>query len=154
MLSRLCETIVETVNQMSIRTYSELIKIPTFIERFRYLKLEGQVGRETFGYDRYLNQILYTSEEWKRFRREIVIRDNACDLACEGFDIVGPVLVHHLDPITVEDVLNRHPKIFDPENVILTTLNTHNAIHYGDESLLVTGPVERTKNDTCPWRRN
>lgn len=101
-----------------------------------------------------MNQILYTSDEWKRFRRDIVIRDNACDLACDGFDIVGSVLIHHINPITVEDVLNRDPKIFDPENVITTVLNTHNAIHYGDESLLVMEPIERSKNDTCPWRRN
>ena len=138
---------------MSIKTYSELISIPDFLERFRYLKIGGRVGVETFGYDRYLNQILYRSPEWKRFRRDVIIRDNGCDLACEGFDIVGKILVHHIDPITIEDVLNRHPKIFDFENVISTTLNTHNAIHYGDESLLVVAPIERSKFDTCPWRR-
>lgn len=137
-----------------IRTYSELIRLPTFLERFRYLQLSGQVGVETFGYDRYLNQILYRTGEWKRFRREIIIRDNGCDLACEGYDIVGQkILVHHLNPISVEDVLRRDPKVFDPENVICTILNTHNAIHYGDESLLVTEPIERKPNDTCPWRR-
>lgn len=141
------------VHQMSIKTYSELISIPDFLERFRYLKIGGRVGVETFGYDRYLNQILYRSPEWKRFRRDVIIRDNGCDLACEGFDIVGKILVHHIDPITIEDVLNRHPKIFDFENVISTTLNTHNAIHYGDESLLVVAPIERSKFDTCPWRR-
>lgn len=156
MLSRLCETTAETVIQMSTLTkcYSELIRIPTFIERFRYLQIGGQVGYETFGSDRYLNQILYASDEWKRFRRDIIIRDNACDLAVDGFDIIGPVLVHHINPITVEDVLNRDPKIFDPENVITTVLRTHNAIHYGDESLLVMEPIERSRNDTCPWRRN
>lgn len=137
-----------------IRTYSELIRLPTFLERFRYLQLSGQVGVETFGYDRYLNQILYRTGEWKRFRREIIIRDNGCDLACEGYDIVGQkILVHHLNPISVEDVLRRDPKVFDPENVICTILNTHNAIHYGDESLLVTEPIERKPNDTCPWKR-
>ena len=141
------------VHQMSIKTYSELISIPDFLERFRYLKIGGRVGVETFGYDRYLNQILYRSPEWKRFRRDVIIRDNGCDLACEGFDIVGKILVHHIEPITIEDVLNRHPKIFDFENVISTTLNTHNAIHYGDESLLVVAPIERSKFDTCPWRR-
>lgn len=141
------------VHQMSIKTYSELISIPDFLERFRYLQIGGRVGVETFGYDRYLNQILYRSPEWKRFRRDVIIRDNGCDLACEGFDIVGKILVHHIDPITIEDVLNRHPKIFDFENVISTTLNTHNAIHYGDESLLVVAPIERSKFDTCPWRR-
>lgn len=136
-----------------IKTYSELIIIPTFLDRFRYLQLSGKVGVETFGYDRYLNQILYRTAEWKRFRNEIIVRDNGCDLACEGYDIVGKILVHHINPITVEDVLNRTAKVFDPENVISTTLNTHNAIHYGDESLLVTDPIERTKNDTCLWRK-
>lgn len=135
------------------RTYSELIQLPTFLERYRYLRLEGRVGADTFGYDRYLNQILYRSPEWKRFRRDIIIRDNGCDLACEGYEIVGKVLIHHINPITVDDVLNRHPKIFDPENVISTVLNTHNAIHYGDESLLITEPIIRTKNDTCPWKK-
>lgn len=135
------------------RTYSELIRLPTFLERYRYLRLEGRVGADTFGYDRYLNQILYRSPEWKRFRRDIIIRDNGCDLACEGYEIVGKVLIHHINPITVDDVLNRHPKIFDPENVISTVLNTHNAIHYGDESLLITEPIIRTKNDTCPWKK-
>ena len=153
MHSKLCEIMLGMVLRMSIKTYSELITIPNFLDRFRYLQIGGRVGAETFGYDRYLNQILYRSPEWKKFRREVIVRDNGCDLACEGFDIVGKVLVHHIDPITIEDVLNRHPKIFDFENVISTTLNTHNAIHYGDESLLVVAPIERTKNDTCPWRR-
>lgn len=135
-----------------IRTYSELITLPTFIERYRYLKLGGQVGVETFGYDRYLNQILYRTREWKRFRRDIIVRDNGCDLGCEGFDIFGKVLVHHINPITVEDVLNRSSKVFDPDNVISTTFDTHNAIHYGDENLLLTEPIERKPNDTCPWK--
>lgn len=137
----------------NIRTYSELITIPTFTERFQYLKLGGQVGIETFGFDRYLNQTLYRSPEWKRFRREIIVRDNGCDLACEGYDIVGKILIHHINPLTIDDIIHRDPKIFDPENVICTILNTHNAIHYGDESLLVTEPITRTKYDTCPWKR-
>lgn len=141
------------VNQMSIKTYSELITIPTFIERFRYLKIGGRVGVETFGHDRYLNQILYKTPEWRSFRKDMILRDNGCDLACEGYDIYDRILLHHIDPITVEDVLNRHPKIFDPENVITTWLRTHNAIHYGDENLLFTEPIERTPNDTCPWKR-
>lgn len=145
------------VIQMStkmIRTYSELITLPTFEERFEYLKLGGRVGYETFGYDRYLNQILYNSYEWKYdTRRKIILRDNGCDLACEGFEIFGKILVHHINPITVEDVLNRNPIVFDPENLISTTHNTHNAIHYGDVDLLTIGPIERTKNDTCPWKR-
>lgn len=137
----------------SIKTYSELIRIPTFIERFRYLKLDGKVGIDTFGHDRYLNQALYTSLEWRSFRRDIILRDNGCDLGCEDYEIHGNILVHHINPITVEDVIRRDFKIFDPENAISTQLNTHNAIHYGDESLLITEPIVRTKYDTCPWKR-
>lgn len=138
---------------MMNRTYSELITIPTYEDRFHYLQLNGAVGKDTFGYDRYLNQILYNSKEWKRFRDEIIIRDNGCDLAFEGYDIHGRILVHHINPITVDDVVSRNPIVFDPENVICVTHNTHNAIHYGDESLLITAPAERTKHDTCPWKK-
>ena len=137
---------------MSIRTYSELITIPTFEERFEYLQLKGSVGKDTFGYDRHLNQVLYRSPEWKRLRNQIIIRDCGCDLACDGYDIYGKVLIHHLNPITVEDVLARSRKVFDPDNLVCVSHNTHNAIHYGDVDLLVTGPIIRTKNDTCPWR--
>lgn len=137
---------------MSIKTYSELITIPTFEERFEYLQLKGSVGKDTFGYDRYLNQVLYRSPEWKRLRNQIIIRDGGCDLACEGYAIYGKVLIHHLNPITVEDVLARSRKVFDPDNLVCVTHNTHNAIHYGDAELLITGPIIRTKNDTCPWR--
>ena len=137
---------------MSIRTYSELIMIPTFEERFEYLQLKGSVGKDTFGYDRYLNQVLYRSPEWKRLRNQIIIRDGGCDLACDGYDIYDKVLIHHLNPITVEDVLARSRKVFDPDNLVCVSHNTHNAIHYGDMDLLVTGPIIRTKNDTCPWR--
>lgn len=137
---------------MSIKTYSELMTIPTFEGRFKYLQLNGAVGKSTFGYDRYLNQILYKSEEWKRFRRDIIFRDNGCDLGVEGFDINARATVHHINPITVEDVIRRSPKVFDPENAITTSHNTHMAVHYGDESLLITAPITRTKNDTCPWR--
>lgn len=137
---------------MSIKTYSELITIPTFEERFQYLQLKGSVGKDTFGYDRYLNQVLYSSPEWKRLRNQIIIRDGACDLACEGYDIHGRILIHHLNSIDVDDVLARSRKVFDPDNLVCVTHNTHNAIHYGDTSLLVTGPIIRTKNDTCPWR--
>ena len=153
-LSRLCETIKGMVNQMSIRTYSELITIPTFIERYRYLKLGGSVGKETFGFDRYLNQTLYRSPEWKRFRRDMILRDNGMDLACDEYEIVGKVLVHHIDPLTIQDVIRRDPTIFDPENFVGVSMKTHNAIHYGDESLLMIEPVVRTKNDTCPWRHD
>lgn len=138
---------------MKNKSYSELIRLPTYLERFRYLQINGAVGAETFGYDRYLNQILYRTGEWKRFRRDIILRDNGCDLACNDYEIFGRILVHHINPITVDDVLNRDPKIFDPNNVITTTLDTHNAIHYGDERLLVMDPIVRTKNDTCPWRK-
>ena len=137
---------------MSIRTYSELITIPTFEERFEYLQLKGSVGKDTFGYDRYLNQVLYRSPEWKRLRNQIIIRDAGCDLACDGYDVYGKVLIHHLNPITVEDVLARSRKVFDPDNLVCVSHNTHNAIHYGNVDLLVTGPIIRTKNDTCPWR--
>lgn len=137
---------------MNIRTYSELITIPTFEERFEYLQLKGSVGKDTFGYDRYLNQVLYRSPEWKRLRNQIIIRDDGCDLACDGYNIYDKVLIHHLNPITVEDVLTRSQKVFDPDNLVCVSHNTHNAIHYGDVDLLVTGPIIRTKNDTCPWR--
>lgn len=129
-----------------------MITLKTYEERFDYLKIGGQVGRETFGYDRYLNQILYNTKQWKKFRREIIIRDNACDLACEEYEINYRILVHHINPITVEDIINRNPMIFDPENAITTTHRTHNAIHYGDKNLLILQPIERTPNDTCPWR--
>ena len=141
------------MTKMSIKTYSELITLPTFEERYRYLRIRGCVGKETFGHDRYLNQILYTSPEWKSFRRKIILRDDGLDLGCEGFNIFGRILVHHINPITVEDVLNRSFKVFDPDNVICCSHNTHQAIHYGDESLLPLLPPERKPNDTCPWRK-
>lgn len=136
------------------KCYSELIQIPTFIERYQYLKLNGNVCEETFGRDRYINQILYHSEEWRQFRPKIIVRDNGCDLACEGYDIPDGVLIliHHINPITVRDIETRDPKVFDPENVVSTILNTHNAIHYGDESLLCQEPITRTPYDTCPWK--
>ena len=136
-----------------IKSYSELIQIPTYTERFNYLKIGGRIGDETFGFNRYLNQTLYRSPEWKRFRRDIIIRDNGCDLACEGHDILGKILIHHINPISITDILNRDFKIFDPDNVISCCLNTHNAIHYGDADLLSTGPIIRTKYDTCPWKK-
>ena len=134
------------------KTYSDLCRLYAFKDRYLYLKLGGSVGESTFGFDRYLNQILYKSDEWKQCRRDIIIRDNGCDLGCEGFDIHGKILVHHINPITVADIINRHPKVFDPENLITTTHNTHLAIHYGDEDLLISAPIERSKNDMCPWR--
>lgn len=137
---------------MITKTYSELITFKTFEERFKYLSLKGEVGKSTFGYDRYLNQMLYNSPEWRQFRREIILRDNGCDLACDGFEINTKALIHHINPITIDDIIDRNPIVFDPDNVITTTHNTHNAIHYGDESLLMLAPVDRKKNDTIPWR--
>ena len=135
-----------------IRTYSELIKIPTFEERFEYLKLSGNVGESTFGFDRYLNQILYKCQEWLSARREVIIRDNGCDLAHEDYPIKGLILVHHMNPLTVDDILERNPDIFNPEFLISTAKPTHNAVHFGDASLLPKLPVERFKWDTSPWR--
>lgn len=138
---------------MSIRTYSELITLPTFEERFRYLKLDGSVGAETFGFDRYLNQIFYRSQLWKDIRDHVIIRDHGCDLGVEGYEIYGKIIIHHMNPITIEDIERKSDILLDPEYLISTILNTHNAIHYGDESLLISKPIVRTKNDTCPWKR-
>lgn len=137
----------------SIKSYSELITLPTFEERFEYLKLDGVVGQSTFGYDRYLNQILYNSYEWRKFRRDIIIRDNGCDLAHPDFELKESITIHHINPITVDDILNRHPKVFDLNNVISSSDRTHKAIHYGDKSLLILAPIQRVKYDTCPWKR-
>lgn len=135
-----------------IRTYSELITLPTFEERFNYLKLKGQVGKDTFGFDRWLNQIFYRDQEWKSVRDYVIVRDNGCDLGVDGYEINGRILVHHMNPITKEDILERSKYLLDPEFLISTIHNTHNAIHYGDEDLLIKTPIERTKNDTCPWK--
>lgn len=142
------------MHQMNIRTYSELITFPTFEERFRYLNLDGVVGKDTFGYDRYINQQLYhRSRKWKKARDKVIIRDNGCDLGIEGREIYGKIIVHHMNPITMEDILNDRDWIYDPEFLICTTHITHNAIHYGDEHLLMTAPIERSPNDTCPWKQ-
>lgn len=138
---------------MNIRRYSELITIQTFKERYEYLRLGGQVGKETFGFDRYLNQVFYRSKEWKSIRDYVITRDNGCDLGIEGREIPGRILIHHMNPITAEDIYNRSEFLLDPEYLISTIKITHDAIHYGDESLLLSEPIERTKNDTCPWRR-
>lgn len=135
------------------KCYSELITIPTFIERYRYLRLGGKVGEDTFGFDRYLNQIFYKDPEWLRTRDLVIIRDGGCDLAMPDREIRSRILVHHINPITKEDIINRDPKLFDLENLISTVKNTHDAIHYGDENLLIIEPIERSQNDTCPWRR-
>lgn len=136
-----------------MRTYSELIKLLTFKERFNYLKLDGEVGKDTFGFDRYLNQIFYRSPEWKHIRDEVIIRDNGCDLGMEGYEIGGRILIHHMNPITMEDIKVRSDLLLNPEYLISTVHRTHNAIHYGDENQLITGPIIRTPNDTCPWKR-
>lgn len=142
------------VIQMSIKTYSELITLPTFEERYRYLRMGGRVGEETFGYDRYLNQIFYTSTEYRRFRREIIIRDMGCDLGISDREIQGVVIVHHINPLDKEDIVRRNIDILlNPDNAICVSHNTHQAIHYGDESLLILDVPERTQFDTCPWKR-
>lgn len=139
---------------MMFRTYSELCKFQTYKERFEYLQLaDGRVGEDTFGFDRYLNQQFYRSREWKRLRDELIIRDNGCDLGVEGCNIYGRVIIHHMNPITRDDILNQTDYLMNPEYLICTTHNTHNAIHYGDESLLILDPIVRTKNDTCPWKQ-
>lgn len=136
-----------------LRTYSELSRLQTFRERFEYLRLDGVVGVETFGFDRYLNQVFYNSDEWKAVRKTVIIRDNGCDLGMDGYDIHGKIIVHHMNPFSIDDVLHRKEELLDPEFLISTVLNTHNAIHYGDESLLPSAPIVRTRNDTCPWRK-
>ena len=137
-----------------IRSYSELIRIPTFEERFEYLKLSGAVGKETFGFDRYLNQIFYRSQEWKKVRNLVIDRDNGCDLAISDREICGRIYIHHMNPISIEDIERNSDILLNPEYLICVTHNTHNAIHYGDADLLVTAPTERTPNDTCPWKHH
>lgn len=139
---------------MMIRNYSELITLRTFKERFEYLKLDGIVGEETFGFDRYMNQIFYKSKEWASVRREVIIRDNGCDLGVDGYEIHGKILIHHMNPINLSDIVHKTDELLNPDYLITTVLSTHNAIHYGDASLLPALPVERRANDTCPWRRN
>jgi len=136
----------------TIRTYSELIKFKTFEERFQYLKLSGVVGAATFGFDRYLNQQLYLSQAWKRARNHVIVRDNACDLGVDGYEIGQIVLVHHMNPLTREQVEDGCESIFEPEFLICTTQITHNGIHYGDDSFLQPKWESRKPNDTCPWR--
>lgn len=138
---------------MTIRTYTELVQFSTFEERYEYLRLSGRVGEETFGFDRYLNQLFYRSQEWKSIRDQVIARDNGCDLGVEGYEIHGRVLIHHMNPITKEDILRRSDFLLNPEYLISTVKNTHDAIHYGDAGLLIGAPIIRTKNDTCPWKK-
>lgn len=135
-----------------MKTYQELISFKTFEERFNYLKLSGVVGDETFGCKRWVNQILYRSPEWRSFRDRVIRRDEGCDLGIPGREIFGQIIIHHINPITLEDIVERDPKVFDMNNAISTMLSTHNAIHYGDASNLILDPVERRPNDTCLWR--
>lgn len=140
------------ITMRTIKTYSELSRLTTFEERYEYLRLGSAVGESTFGFDRYLNQVFYRSQRWKSIRDFVIIRDNGCDLGVKGYEIHGRILIHHMNPLTVDDIENESDYLLDPEFLIATTHDTHNAIHYGDASLLIKAPIERTKNDTCPWR--
>lgn len=135
------------------RTYSELKQLKTFEERYEYLKLDGQVGADTFGFDRYLNQVFYKSPEWRSVRNEVIVRDNGCDLGIEGREIHTKILVHHMNPISKEDILERSDILLNPEYLITTVKRTHDAIHYGNANTLIKDPIERSANDTCPWRK-
>ena len=136
-----------------IKSYTELSKLKTFNDRFNYLKLDGVVGEETFGYDRILNQVLYKSTKWRKVRDKVLIRDNGNDLGVEGYQINGRVIIHHMNPITVDDVLKEREWIFDPEYLITVSDLTHKAIHYSNENILPKEPVERVQNDTCLWKK-
>lgn len=135
------------------RFYTELSQIKTFQERYDYLQLGGSVGKETFGFDRFINQNFYRSQEWKSIRDYVIVRDNGCDLGIDGYEIYGKIYIHHMNPILLKDFETKSEFLLDPEYLICATHQTHNAIHYGDESLLVTAPIERSVNDTCPWRK-
>lgn len=142
-----------TITKTGIKRYSEVIKLPTFRERFLYLKINGEIGEMTFGGHRELNQVLYSLPTWKRVRREVILRDQSCDLALSNYPIFERVCVHHLNPITIEDILEQHPSVFDLENLISTSFRTHNMLHYGSlEGALPNEPIVRTQNDTIPWR--
>lgn len=134
-----------------IRTYSELCRIEAFDERFRYLSLRGVVGQSTFGFDRWINQQFYTSWEWKHVRQQVILRDNGCDLGVPGYEISLSLLIHHMNPVSADDITHGEEWLIDPEYLITTTLKTHNAIHYGDESLLPKPFVERKPGDTRLW---
>lgn len=136
----------------TIRSYSELIKIPTFLERYRYLRQGAMVGESTFGFTRYLNQVFYRSREWRTLRDYIIVRDNGCDLAFVGHEVTDRIIVHHMNPLTLEDIEDRNPDIMDPRFLICTSHMTHEAITFGDERLLPKPIVERRPGDTCPWK--
>lgn len=135
-----------------IRTYSELCLLPTFRERYEYLKLQGIVGEETFGFDRYMNQFFYRSPEWRAIRDEVIARDEGCDLGILGREIFDRIIIHHMNPISPEDIRDRSDFLLNPDFLIVTTHRTHQAIHYGNEELLVQDEVVRFKNDMCPWK--
>ena len=137
---------------MRIRTYSELMMFSSFEERFQYLRLNGSVGETTFGFDRYINQKFYRSAEWKQIRNYVIVRDNGCNLGVEGYEIHEKILIHHMNPIALSDIQNASDYLLNPDYLISVTLATHNAIHYGDETLLIRAPTERRPNDTCPWK--
>ena len=137
----------------AIKCYSELILLPTFKDRYEYLKLNGTVGKETFGFDRYMNQIFYRSPEWRRVRDFVIARDNGCDLGIFGREIIGKVIIHHMNPISTEDIRDRNDMLLDPEYLISTIHDTHLAIHYSDDDMLLKEPIERFAGDTCPWKR-
>lgn len=134
-----------------LRSYRELRRISDFRDRFKYLALHGEVGRETFGFDRYLNQQFYKSSEWLKARNDVIVRDNGCDLGIESYPIVGKILVHHINPLTPDDIIHGTDYLFDPDNLICCTIRTHNAIHFGDENLLPKPFVERQRGDTKLW---
>lgn len=137
----------------NIKTYSELIRLESFEERFRYLMLGGAVGESTFGFERYINQKFYNTREWRSLRRDIIIRDNGCDLGVDGFDIPNKIIIHHMNPIMANDIVDRSDFLMNPEYLICVSLRTHNAIHYGDDSILLENDIIiRRPNDTCPWR--
>lgn len=135
-----------------IRRYSELIRLETFDERYEYLRIGGIVGEDTFGFDRYLNQEFYRSTEWRRVRRDVIARDMGCDLGIADREIYGKIIVHHMNPITVDDISEASEFLLNPDYLICTCELTHNAIHFGDKSLLPQPPVERRPFDTCPWK--
>lgn len=136
---------------MIVRTFSEMSRFPTFEERFEYLKLGGEVGHSTFGFDRWINQRFYTSWEWKNVRQRVIIRDNGCDLGVPGYEINGALLIHHINPMEADDIIHGEEWILNPNYLITTTHNTHNAIHYGDISLIPPRMVERRPGDTRLW---
>ena len=134
------------------KRYSEMVQLETFEERFDYLKLNGAVGKETFGFDRVFNQVFYKSREWQQIRDKVIIRDDACDLGIPGRPIAGRIYVHHMNPIGVDDIKLTTEYLLNPDYLICTSFNTHQAIHYGDKDLLILEPKERTRFDTCPWK--